>query len=146
MATPAQEPPAYLELADGRRVPLDRPQLTLGRSSASDVVLADERVSRRHAQIRRLPQGWLLIDLGSSNGTQVNGYGVTLPHLLQDGDEITLGTQRLVFHTGEAPPPPTPRKRQQAETVLGRSAFGLDAPPRPAASSEAPTGEHRLDP
>ncbi|HLI26084.1 MAG TPA: FHA domain-containing protein [Chloroflexota bacterium] len=143
MAAPSDDSSAYLELADGRRVALDRPQLTLGRSSASDVILADERVSRRHAQIRRLPQGWLLLDLGSSNGTQVNGYPVTLPHLLQDGDEITLGAQRLIFRSGGPPPPPAARKRQQAETVLGRSAFGPEMPPPPP-PSETPTGEQRL--
>jgi pSer/pThr/pTyr-binding forkhead associated (FHA) protein len=143
MAGVPEEPTAYLELADGRRVALDRPQLLLGRSTASDVVLADDQVSRRHAQIRRLPQGWLLIDLGSSNGTQVNGYAVTLPHLLQDGDEIVLGTQRVIFRCGGPPPPPAARRRQQAETVLGRSAFGLDSPPSPPSPSETPTGEHR---
>ena len=134
---------AHLELPDGGRLPLDRDMVTLGRGSGNDVNLRDQQISRRHARLQRLPQGWLLIDLRSANGTWVNGYQVVGPHLLQDGDQITLGEQRLVYRAGQGTPPPAPRKRQQAETVLGRSAFGLDNPPPAPSQDDSPTGEHR---
>jgi pSer/pThr/pTyr-binding forkhead associated (FHA) protein len=144
MSGPTEGAGAWLELPDGRRLVLDKDTLTLGRSSGNDVPLPDGQISRRHARLQRLPQGWLLLDLKSANGTWVNGYQVVGPHLLQDGDQITLGEQRMVFHVDRGAPPPVPRRRQQAETVLGRSAFGRDTPAPAPAPDDTPTGEHRI--
>jgi pSer/pThr/pTyr-binding forkhead associated (FHA) protein len=63
------------------------------------VTLADPNVSRRHAEVRRAEDGadgHLLIDLGSTNGTKVNGIGVRT-HRLQHGDEITVGSTKLRY-------------------------------------------------
>ena len=72
---------------------------TLGRDAASDVVLADTGVSRRHAQLVTTEDGTLVRDLGSTNGTYVNGVRVR-EQLLRDGDRLTVGTTDLVFRSG----------------------------------------------
>src|SRR5688572_22921174 len=79
---------------DGMRLPLelvrDRP-LTLGRSAACDVVVGHDTVSRRHAQIRCEGDGWLVSDLGSSNGTWVAGRRVEDDEPVRRGDQMLLG-------------------------------------------------------
>ena len=65
--------------------------VVIGRDASADLVLDHERISRRHALIACTEEGYLLSDLGSSNGTRVNGEWVTDPVLLQDGDVIELG-------------------------------------------------------
>jgi 2-phospho-L-lactate guanylyltransferase (CobY/MobA/RfbA family) len=70
--------------------------LTLGRSLDADVRFVERSVSRRHAELRRTADGWLLIDRGSTNGTWVNG-GRVVRALLDDGDVIQLGDARVVF-------------------------------------------------
>lgn len=70
--------------------------LTLGRSPHCDYVVGDRTVSARHAELRRTTGGWALRDLGSRNGTRVNGWLVK-EQRLADGDEIALGTSAFVF-------------------------------------------------
>ena len=71
---------------------------TLGRVETNDVVLPDPKVSRSHALLRILGDGrYYLIDLGSANGTLVNGKRIVAPVMLNDGDEITLGEHVLAF-------------------------------------------------
>jgi pSer/pThr/pTyr-binding forkhead associated (FHA) protein len=133
----------YLELPDGPRLPLDKDAVTLGRGVGNDYVLADTSISRRHARFQRLPHGWLLIDLNSSNGTWANGDQVVGPYLLQDGDQILLGEQPMVFRVRDVPRAPAPRPRERAQTLLGRAAFQVPStPPRQAPPSDAPTDEH----
>jgi pSer/pThr/pTyr-binding forkhead associated (FHA) protein len=139
---------AYLELPDGRRMALDKDKVLVGRGAANDLVLTDAKISRRHAQLQRLPHGWLLIDLNAANGTWVNGDQIVGPYLLQDQDVIQLGEQRVVYRVAEsAPSPPAARRRMPLETVLGRSAFGapeVTPPPRDETTTEFPTGEHPI--
>ena len=68
----------------------------LGRHPDCDLVLDDDSVSRRHASISREGDRWLIVDLGSRNGTHVNGWRVAEAHVL-DGDELVLGRTRLTF-------------------------------------------------
>ena len=77
-------------LGDGSRVRVAEDPITIGRSPDCDVFLSAKEVSRHHAEVRRDDDGFLLVDLGSMNGTQVNGAGVK-ERRLADGDEITLG-------------------------------------------------------
>jgi adenylate cyclase len=79
---------------------------TLGRHPANTLRLADREVSKEHACIERVGNSYLLKDLGSSNGTFVNGRRVRELRL-RDGDEIALGNSRLIFHSGEGTLPPT---------------------------------------
>lgn len=103
---------AYLEIEqDG--VPAGTvdcaPIVGIGRGRDNDVVLEDRRVSRSHAMIRRLGgSGYYFIDLGSSNGSSVNGRRVTVPVLLKDGDRISMGGATLVFQ----------RDRSTSETMM----------------------------
>lgn len=73
---------------------------SLGRSPDSDVFLDDVTVSRRHAEIRRGPDGFTIHDLGSMNGTYVNRERVEMTKLAQR-DEVQIGRFRLVFFAGE---------------------------------------------
>lgn len=78
------------------RISLTRDPVVIGRISNSDVVLSDPNVSRRHAEIRRNDDLWILVDLGSTNGTLVNGK-LAGEHTLKDGDRLTIGTSELQF-------------------------------------------------
>jgi len=69
----------------------DGSRLTVGRSSKSDCVLPEDCVSRRHAELRRDGERWLLRDLGSSNGTRVNGLRVIDEIEVRPGDRLSLG-------------------------------------------------------
>jgi DNA-binding SARP family transcriptional activator len=89
-----------LELPDGRLVPLTA-AASIGRHPGCEVHLADGSVSRRHVELRPALGGYLLVDLGSTNGTLVNGTP-TVHHLLRDGDEITLGTFTLRYRSESA--------------------------------------------
>lgn len=80
----------------GRFIPLDRDGLTLGRDAANDVVLHDPRASARHARIVATEQGFFIEDLGSTNGTFVQGQRVTRQRL-QDGEMILIGQTKIIF-------------------------------------------------
>jgi len=85
-----------LVLPDGRRIPLGEEPALIGRSPDSTVVIADPRASRRHAEIRPAGNGFLVTDLGSMNGTVVNGAPIK-EHVLRDADEIRIGSTSLRF-------------------------------------------------
>jgi sigma-B regulation protein RsbU (phosphoserine phosphatase) len=74
-----------------RRIPIEKPVTTIGRSSINEIVLGDKSLSRRHVRILREGEGLLVEDLGSRNGTFLNGERLTAPQPLQEGDRITLG-------------------------------------------------------
>ncbi|MFC0862511.1 FHA domain-containing protein [Sphaerimonospora cavernae] len=69
----------------------DRTRYVVGRGPACDLVLADLTVSRAHAELRRDGGSWLLVDLGSMNGTRLNGWRLVGPARVRAGDEIAFG-------------------------------------------------------
>ena len=87
---------ASVVLADGTRIGVGDDPVTLGRASDCNVVLADPTVSKRHAELRRQGTDIVLVDLGSTNGTKVNGAGIR-ERTLVDGDEIRIGATVLRF-------------------------------------------------
>jgi Protein of unknown function (DUF3662)/FHA domain len=96
---PAPAPtPTLVVREDGgeRTISLDGETATIGRLPACDVPLKDRGASRRHAQIRVKDGVATITDLGSTNGTEVNGHPVQTA-TLDDGDRITIGTTVLVF-------------------------------------------------
>jgi hypothetical protein len=87
-----------LVLSDGRAFRLVKSVLTIGRLPECDLVLEDPGASRQHARIRRAETAWVITDLGSTNGTLVNGRPVQ-EHELQDGDTVTIGETDLAFRS-----------------------------------------------
>jgi FhaA, N-terminal domain/FHA domain len=82
---------------DGKRLAVGADGAVMGRSRECEIVLNDPNVSRRHAEIRPRGGGWVLNDLGSTNGVSVNGVQVDRAKVLSDGDDIELGTTRVTF-------------------------------------------------
>ena len=85
-----------LVLPDGRRVFVDREPFLIGRLPECAVILSDPNASRRHAEIRKRDQALVIYDLGSTNGTLVNGEPVSESPLV-DGDEVTVGETVLRY-------------------------------------------------
>ncbi len=96
-ARPRARPPKVLLLVDGQRVVVGSSGATLGRGRQCDVVLSDPNVSRQHAEIRPRGGSWVLTDLGSTNGSRLNGHRVEGSEVLQSGDEIELGESVMTF-------------------------------------------------
>jgi hypothetical protein len=92
---------AVLVAEDGRELTLTGNVTSLGRALDNDVVIADSRVSRYHAQIRRVRAGYVVRDLGSTNGTSVAGRR-TNEQRLADGDEVSLGGFKATLRLGSA--------------------------------------------
>jgi len=89
----------------GQRWSLDH-TLVLGREAPCDVVIADRQISRFHARLTPSPEGVMLEDLGSKNGTHHNGTELTAPVMLQDGDMLGIGlAQQFLFLTSDATMP-----------------------------------------
>ena len=86
-----------LLLMDGRRLVVGPAGVTLGRSRQCDIVLEDANVSRRHAEVRPRGGSWVVTDLGSTNGSRVNGRTIEHPEVLKPGDELELGSTVLKF-------------------------------------------------
>lgn len=86
-----------LLVVEGRRVVVGPAGASLGRSRRCDVVLNDPNVSREHAEIRPRGGWWMLADLGSTNGSSVNGRRIERPEVVRPGDEIELGTSVIRF-------------------------------------------------
>ncbi len=93
---PGGAPVGSLLLSDGRRLEVGEDPVTIGRLPDCEIVLSDPNVSRRHAEIRRRGNDFVVVDLDSTNGTRVNGVGVR-ERRLSDGDRITLGATEIQF-------------------------------------------------
>jgi hypothetical protein len=72
-------------------------RFTIGREADCDLTLGDETVSRWHASLEHGAGGWLLADLGSMNGTRLNGWRVTGPVPVQPGDMVSFGAATYVL-------------------------------------------------
>lgn len=98
---------AFLQRADsGETFELSAVAI-VGRSSECQIVIADPRVSRRHAMIRKQDGGFHLFDLGSFNGSYLNGSRVTATRQLRDGDVLSFADHEFHYsEQGEPSPPP----------------------------------------
>ena len=85
----------------GEAFRLQGDQLAIGRGAEAGIFLPDASVSRRHALVCRTGAGWALRDLGSGNGTRLNGQLVLAETPLAEGDVIALGDTRLAFIAGD---------------------------------------------
>jgi hypothetical protein len=86
-----------LLVMDGKRLVVGPGGATMGRSRQCDVTVDDPNISRNHAEVRPRGGSWVLTDLGSTNGSRLNGRRVEGSEVLKPGDEIELGTTVLRF-------------------------------------------------
>lgn len=100
-------------------VPLSGDRLTIGKEVSNDLVISsDPTVSRLHAVLERYASGWCLRDLGSRNGTHVNGERVFGERVLHTGDEIRLGQTRIVFRNEQGGPVATATESSKPPPLL----------------------------
>jgi len=109
----------FLSDPTGREHPLADECCTIGRAVESDIVVTSKRVSREHARVRR--DGWRMVleDLGSTNGTFLNGERVLTPVALQDGDRIKIGDVILTFHDPDVTYRDTPFPELEVDVEAG---------------------------
>ncbi len=95
---PEPEPEQVTLTVAGRVVPVSGGRVVVGRSRECDIRVDDGNVSRRHFElVREGSSTWVVLDLGSTNGTEVNGRKVQRRTPLDDGDRITIGSTELLF-------------------------------------------------
>jgi hypothetical protein len=111
------EPGSAHDIGDG---------VLLGRGKAASIRLADRLASARHARVAPDGDGIILEDLGSTNGTFLNGVQLSAPAALQSGDHIRLGESEFVFESAPRPAPPLPPAPAEAETSVVLEASGAD--------------------
>ncbi len=139
---------AAIEVVSARRswrVELQSNRTTVGKASENDIALDDPSVSHLHAVLERFSAGWCVTDLGSSNGTWLNGERIWSSRRVRHDDEIRIGQTRLLFReaTGAAepetdvegaPPALTARERDVlvalCRPLLARDMFTEPAPTR----------------
>jgi FHA domain len=128
-----------------QRLPLDADRMTVGKAAENDVPLAeDPTASHLHAMLERFPAGWCVTDLGSSNGTWVNGERIWASHRLRHGDEIRVGQTRLIFRDplaaagaqteGEDAPPSLTARERDVLVALCRPLLDRDMFTEPAST------------
>ncbi len=137
--------PLFLEI-NGTRHPLESPGLTIGRGSNADLRIDDPGVSRRHVEFRVQPgtgtASVSVVDLGSTNGTTVNGQRVQQA-VLDDGSVVQIGSTRIVVHVGGAPARPAAQPGTSAPSPgpaqpgPGPQGPGSGAPPPGSGAQDA---------
>ncbi len=112
----------------GSAFDLSKEVTLIGRDVTNDISLGDPEVSRQHARLTRTPGGYVLEDLGSTNGSFVNGERLVAPRVLASGDLLGMGENVTLSFEGTSP--------ETAETVMGE-AVQHGAAPTPEAMQEA---------
>lgn len=78
-------------------IELDAVDMTIGREATNRVAISDPQLSRQHLRISFTNQGYVVEDLVSANGVRINGFGITMPSVLRDGDLLEIGSQSFRF-------------------------------------------------
>lgn len=113
-----------------KEFPLVKDETIIGRDTTGDIVISDAEISRRHARIYKLGDSFMVEDLGSTNGTFVNGQRLVGPHALLPGETIRFGENiMLVFEA------PLPAYDPNATIITGGEALPL--PPEPVIQEPA---------
>lgn len=122
---------------DGREFTLELGRIcTIGRSAGNDIQVSDQRASKRHAELRWDDGRFVLVDLGSANGTLLNGEYVD-QSVLQHDDELVIGRTMLIFQAPELIPAP----RHEHTTPEGRGTEVAEAYQEPQKETERPAPE-----
>jgi Domain of unknown function (DUF1707)/FHA domain len=108
---PPPADPAPLVFPPGNGV-----RFTIGRTRDCDLCLTDLSVSRMHALLVRREDGWVLSDLGSHNGTRVNGWLVREPVQVRPGDRVEFGSVAFIIQGDPEPPPYGPEEQGRTGT------------------------------
>ena len=111
----------------GKCVELQPPGLCIGRETDNDIQLLVAGISRYHAKLSFDGNKWSIQDLGSTNGTKVNGKIISNPVVLSDGDEIILGDQILIFEKNL----PDPDKMKTVKNIQPQMPAAKIDPPQP---------------
>ncbi|NIM95162.1 MAG: FHA domain-containing protein [Anaerolineales bacterium] len=117
---------------------------TMGRDVANDIVLGDPEVSRQHARLTRTPGGYVLEDLGSTNGTFVNNERLAAPRVLRGGDvvglseKVTLDFEFITSETAETVVSPSAEPAVPTPTVREAPPIQAEPPPPQMPSAEPP--------
>jgi len=130
-------------LSGRTQVELRDDRVTVGKGEENDLVLGDDpTASRLHAVLERFPAGWCVTDLGSSNGTFLNGERTWAQQRLRHGDEVRIGRTRLLFRNSsdvghpvtesEADCPPLTPRELDVLVVLCRPLLARDLFTEPA--------------
>lgn len=136
---------------------------TLGRDVANDIVLGDPEVSRQHARLTRTPGGYVLEDLGSTNGSFVNGERLNSPRVINPGDllgmseKVTLTFEMAVSEAAETVMSPAVEVKPAAPTVQEAAPMPVPheaapieepspVPPAPAIQQAAPEPKRKRSP
>lgn len=142
----------------GKTFPLEKQEILLGRDLANDVSISDPEVSRRHARFLMQEDNVIIEDLGSTNGTFLNGQRIASPQQLRAGDVITLGENIVmvfdkvnfdpdatVISTGmDQTVQPEPQPEPQAAAPMPQPSYGVIPPqptPQPAPVYQEPVQE-----
>ncbi len=114
----------------GKVYPLDKGEMFVGRDLSNDIVINDPEISRRHARLFQQGNGYVLEDLGSTNGSFVNGQRLVGPNILRPGDTITFGERMsMVFESSDYD--------QDATMVSPASRPAYGTPPPPPSQGQA---------
>lgn len=114
----------------GKVFPLSAKEIILGRDIGNEIVINDGEISRRHTRLLIQEGGYVVEDLGSTNGTFVNGQKITGPHVLESGQTIRLGENITLSYEIAGFDP-------DATLASGQSAPSSSAPPAPAQPAPA---------
>lgn len=136
----------------GDPIPLLKAKLLIGRRDGCDIALRFPNVSSRHCELELRDGYWLVRDLGSSNGTKINGVRVRSKWILP-GDELAVAKHRFKIDYSVAPDAPPPPVLEEEENILGQSLMekaGLvrrEPPPTPPPGRRSPPpGPHPSGP
>jgi pSer/pThr/pTyr-binding forkhead associated (FHA) protein len=136
----------------GQSFDLNKPIVTIGREAGNDIVLEDPQVSRHHTRLTQQGASYIVEDLGSTNGTFVNGRRATSATPINSGDKLglgdtvvlevqgALGTSETVIGRGQPQPvmPPPPPPPPPTFSTPPPSAYGAPPPPPPAFGTPPP--------
>ncbi len=117
--------------ASGQEFPLNGDELVIGRSADNPVAIPDTSVSRKHALVRKTDSGWAVSDLGSGNGTTLNGEALADETPLNDGDVIVIGDTELVYSgPGGAPAAAAEAEAPSRRAPVRTARTGAERPSR----------------
>jgi len=117
----------------GTTYALEAPELYLGRDVQNDIVVPEAEVSRRHARLIRNGDVYILEDLGSTNGTFINGKRLVAPHTLHSGDEVQLGPNVVFIYESVSDPNATVVVQAKTIQAAVQQPVRAPSPPPPPA-------------